>query len=62
MQRLPPVRRAFGLAIVAMHLTQTFHPPTGINPLLIVVNALPWSFLVAEPLLGSLFLRSPGAP
>jgi hypothetical protein len=47
MQRLPPVRRAFGFAIVAMHLTQTFHPPAGINPLLIVVNALPWSFLVA---------------
>ena len=56
MQRLPPVRCAFGLAIVAMHLTRHFIR-RPINPLLIVVNALPWSFLVAEPLLGSLFLR-----
>jgi CBS-domain-containing membrane protein len=37
---------AVGLAIVAMHATRTFHPPAGINPLLIVTNAMPWSFLV----------------
>ena len=38
---------AVGLAMVAMHLTDTFHPPAGINPLVVVVNDMSWSFLVA---------------
>src|SRR5437667_7740587 len=29
---------AVGLAIIAMHLTRTFHPPAGIDPLVVVVN------------------------
>ena len=29
---------AVGLAMVAMHLTGTFHPPAGIDPLVVVVN------------------------
>ncbi len=29
---------AVGLAMVAMHLTRTFHPPAGIDPLVVVVN------------------------
>jgi CBS-domain-containing membrane protein len=37
---------AVGLAMVAMHLTDTFHPPAGIDPLVVVVNDLSWSFLV----------------
>jgi len=32
---------AVGLAMVAMHVTRTFHPPAGIDPLLVVVNAMP---------------------
>ena len=36
---------AVGLCIAAMHATRTFHPPAGINPLLIVLGDLPWSFL-----------------
>lgn len=47
---------AVGLAIVAMHLTRTFHPPAGINPLLIVVNALPWTFFVVPVAAGALLL------
>lgn len=27
-----------GLSIIAMHLTRTFHPPAGIDPLLVVTN------------------------
>src|SRR3954462_10928090 len=33
---------AVGLAILAMYVTGTFHPPAGINPLLVVSNNLPW--------------------
>jgi hypothetical protein len=32
---------AVGLAILAMYLTGTFHPPAGIDPLLVVSNSLP---------------------
>lgn len=38
---------AVGLAMMAMHLTRTFHPPAGIDPLIVVVNDMPWSFVVA---------------
>jgi CBS-domain-containing membrane protein len=47
---------AVGLAIIAMHLTDTFHPPAGIDPLVVVVNDLPWSFLIAPVLIGALLL------
>jgi CBS-domain-containing membrane protein len=45
-----------GLAIIAMYVTGTFHPPAGINPLLVVSNNLPWSFLLAPVLAGALLL------
>jgi len=32
---------AVGLAVPAMYVTGTFHPPAGINPLLVVFNNLP---------------------
>lgn len=38
---------AVGLAMMAMHLTGTFHPPAGIDPLVVVVNDLSWGFLIA---------------
>jgi CBS-domain-containing membrane protein len=47
---------AVGLAVLAMLLTDTLHPPAGINPLLIVSGNLPWSFLVAPVLVGALML------
>jgi CBS-domain-containing membrane protein len=49
---------AVGLAILAMYLTGTFHPPAGINPLLVVTNNLPWSFLLAPVLAGALLLTA----
>jgi CBS-domain-containing membrane protein len=47
---------AVGLAMVAMHLTGTFHPPAGIDPLVVVVNNMPWSFLLAPVAVGVLGL------
>jgi CBS-domain-containing membrane protein len=47
---------AVGLAMIAMHLTGTFHPPAGIDPLMVVVNNMSWSFLVAPVAIGALML------
>jgi CBS-domain-containing membrane protein len=47
---------AVGLAMVAMHLTGTFHPPAGIDPLVVVVNDMSWGFLVAPVGLGAMLL------
>jgi CBS-domain-containing membrane protein len=49
---------AVGLAMLAMHATRTFHPPAGIDPLLIVVNGLPWSFLLVPVATGALLLAA----
>ncbi|MDB5620959.1 HPP family protein [Tardiphaga sp.] len=49
---------AVGLAVLAMVLTGTFHPPAGINPLLVVSNNLPWSFVIAPVLIGALLLAA----
>ena len=49
---------AVGLAVLAMYLTGTFHPPAGINPLLVVSYALPWSYLIVPVLLGALLLTA----
>jgi CBS-domain-containing membrane protein len=47
---------AVGLAILAMMVTGTFHPPAGINPLLVVSHNLPWTFLFAPVLAGAVLL------
>ncbi|MES2752589.1 MAG: HPP family protein [Pseudomonadota bacterium] len=49
---------AVGLAVLAMFLTRTFHPPAGINPLLVVSANLPWTFIVAPVLAGALLLTA----
>lgn len=49
---------AVGLAIVAMVVTGTFHPPAGINPLLVVSNNLPWTFLFVPVLAGAVLLAA----
>jgi len=49
---------AVGVAIAAMVITGTFHPPAGINPLLVVSNNLPWSFLFAPVLAGAVLLAA----
>lgn len=47
---------AVGLAMMAMHLTGTFHPPAGIDPLVIVAYDMSWSFLIAPVGLGAVLL------
>ena len=37
-------------------LTRTFHPPAGIDPLIVVAQDMPWSFLVAPVAAGALAL------
>jgi CBS-domain-containing membrane protein len=49
---------AVGLAILAMYVTGTFHPPAGINPLLVISNNLSWSFLFAPVLAGAVLLTA----
>jgi CBS-domain-containing membrane protein len=47
---------AVGLAMIAMHLTDTFHPPAGIDPLIVVVHDMSWRFLLAPIGVGVLLL------
>ncbi len=47
---------AVGLSMMAMRLTRTFHPPAGIDPLVVVVNGMGWSFLLAPVAIGALLL------
>jgi CBS-domain-containing membrane protein len=47
---------AVGLAMIAMHLTGTFHPPAGIDPLVVVTNNMSWSFLIAPVAIGAVLL------
>jgi CBS-domain-containing membrane protein len=49
---------AVGLAMVAMHLSGTFHPPAGIDPLVVVVNNMSWSFLVMPVAIGVILLAA----
>jgi CBS-domain-containing membrane protein len=49
---------AVGLAMLAMHLTRSFHPPAGIDPLVIVVNDMSWSFLLAPVAVGACLLAA----
>jgi len=49
---------AVGVAMVAMHATRTFHPPAGIDPLLIVVNNMPWTFLLVPVAAGAVALAA----
>jgi CBS-domain-containing membrane protein len=47
---------AVGLAMIAMYFARVFHPPAGIDPLIIVNESLPWTFLFVTVLPGSLLL------
>jgi CBS-domain-containing membrane protein len=47
---------AVGIAIGVMHYTRTFHPPAGIDPLIVVNEALPWTFLFIPVAAGSILL------
>jgi CBS-domain-containing membrane protein len=45
-----------GTAVLVMAVSDTFHPPAGINPLLVVSGNLPWSFVIAPVLAGAALL------
>lgn len=47
---------ATGLAVSAMILTNTTHPPAGANPLLIMLSGQSWDFLLTPVLLGAVIL------
>ena len=47
---------AVGLAIAAMHATGTFHPPAGIDALIVVTYGLSWGFLLAPVAAGAILL------
>jgi CBS-domain-containing membrane protein len=47
---------AVGLAILGMYLTGTFHPPAGIDPLLVVTWSFGWWYLFLPVLGGALML------
>ncbi|TKB48568.1 HPP family protein [Ferrimonas sediminicola] len=47
---------ATGVAVTAMLLTDTTHPPAGANPLLIMLSNQGWSFLITPVLLGTLII------
>jgi CBS-domain-containing membrane protein len=49
---------AVGLAVVAMHITRSFHPPAGIDPLVVVINDMSWSFLLVPVALGACLLAA----
>jgi len=49
---------AVGLAMVAMHLTKSFHPPAGIDPLVVVLNDMSWSFLLDPVAVGACLLAA----
>jgi CBS-domain-containing membrane protein len=49
---------AVGVAMLAMHLTRTFHPPAGIDPFIVVHFAEPWTYVLVPVLAGVLLLAA----
>ncbi|MEH8018461.1 HPP family protein [Rheinheimera muenzenbergensis] len=47
---------ATGIAVSAMLITKTTHPPAGANPLLIMLSGQSWGFLITPVLLGAVFI------
>ncbi len=47
---------AVGMAMLAMLATDSFHPPAGINPLIIVMNSMSWGFVLVPVTAGALLL------
>ncbi|MDN4503432.1 HPP family protein [Alteromonadaceae bacterium BrNp21-10] len=47
---------ATGLGVSAMLLTKTTHPPAGANPLLIMLSAQSWSFLITPVFIGAVVI------
>lgn len=47
---------ATGTAIAIMQLTRTVHPPAGSNPVIVMLTAPTWAFLLTPTLLGAIIL------
>jgi CBS-domain-containing membrane protein len=47
---------AAGTAMALMQLTRTVHPPAGSNPVIVMLTAPGWDFLLTPTLLGALLL------
>lgn len=47
---------AAGTAIAVMQLTRTVHPPAGSNPVIVMLSAPAWNFLLTPTLLGAVIL------
>lgn len=47
---------ATGVAVSAMLVTKTTHPPAGANPLLIMLSGQGWTFLITPVLFGALII------
>ncbi|MFD2114234.1 HPP family protein [Paenibacillus yanchengensis] len=47
---------AVGIAIAAMMVTKTTHPPAGANPIIVILGAYSWSYLFTPVLLGSVVI------
>ncbi|MED4256407.1 HPP family protein [Priestia megaterium] len=47
---------AVGLAIALMMLTKTTHPPAGADPIVVILGASSWSYIVTPVLIGSLLI------
>ncbi|WP_108125481.1 HPP family protein [Saccharospirillum mangrovi] len=52
---------ATGLAVSAMLITKTTHPPAGANPMLIMLTGQSWMFLLTPVLLGATVIVAIGA-
>jgi CBS-domain-containing membrane protein len=47
---------ATGIAVSAMLMTKTTHPPAGANPILIMLSGQGWMFLITPVLLGAIVI------
>lgn len=47
---------AVGLSIALMMMTKTTHPPAGADPLVVILGAYTWSYLVSPVLIGTLII------
>lgn len=50
------VALAVGTAIALMQLTRTVHPPAGSNPVIVMLTAPSWDFLLTPTLIGAMLL------
>lgn len=47
---------AVGLAIAMMMLTKTTHPPAGADPLVVMLGAYSWNYIISPVLIGSIII------